>query len=149
MDLFDVVVAKKLSGGGDNVYTKITKTGTLASIIKNVSGNARNIAPMLQNGTLFLRITATLGADTVTFNCVSLDGLTIDAVLFFGSYGSTVTDFRTYFAHWTDVAGDEGALYTFALMEGASDNTWSETNYKPMASAVNCIAELVYLGNID
>lgn len=150
MDLYDILIARKMAGGsgggGDNVYTKIVKTGTLANIITELGGNNDdNLALMLLRGEAFLNITATLGADTAKFACYSSDGVFIYASLAFGAVvNNKVTNLYHYWAKW----GSTG-LIAFSELALADDKTWTETPYYPMASAVNCTAELIYLGIID
>lgn len=150
MDLYDILIARKMAGGsgggGDNVYTKIVKTGTIANIITELVGNNADVlAEMLLSGEAFLNITATLGQDTAKFACYSADGVYILASLAFGTTSNNrVINLLHYWAKW----GSTG-LIAFSELTLADDKTWTETPYYPMASAVNCTAELIYLGIID
>ena len=130
-----------------STYTKIVTTGTLANIITQLSGNTADVlAQMLLSGEAFLNITATLGQDTARFACYSVNGVEIFASLAFGAVvNNKVSDLTHYWAKWNGL----GELRVFSELTLADDKTWTETPYYPMASAVNCTAELIYLGRID
>ena len=148
MDLFDIAVAKKLSGGGGgggDTYTKWTVEGTMANIIKQSGMSGSAIASLILSGKVKLSAKATLGTGTATFVCYTSDGRTVSTSLTFGTFSSTAENFRTYYARWDGT----GTLVTFSLLTGADDKSWSETDYLPMANMVNCTAEIVLLGSID
>lgn len=141
MDLFDIVVAKKLSGGSGGGAIHHTYTGTVANIMSQMS-NYSAFAEALFNGSAFARLTATLGTDTATLTVVSNDGQRVQAsfqVLTTNSSG--ITAMQTFIARWDS----DGSLIVFEQIANASDLTWTRTNYAPMASQVPCKLEVVTL----
>lgn len=138
MDLFDIAVAKKLSGGSSGGAHHHTYTGTVANIMSQMS-NYSAFAEALFNGDAFARLTATLGTDTATLTVVSNGGQIVQASLQFLTRGTTITAMTTYIAQWES----DGTLNVFELINNTRDKTWSSTNYKPMASQVPCTLEVV------
>lgn len=139
MDLFDIAVAKKLSGGGGGGgFVHRTYEGTLANIMKMLP-NYSGFATALVQGTAFARLTATLGADTATMTVVSNDGQVQASLQFLTIEGVTgIKAMATYIAAWES----DGSLRAFELINNANDKTWTSTNYRPMASQVTCVLEL-------
>lgn len=140
MDLFDIAVAKKLSGGGGGGgAVHHTYEGTVADIMTKLSDYSA-FATLLKQGTAFARLTATLGADTATLTVVSINETSVQASLQFISYNnggiSTMTE---YVGLW----GQDAHLIVFERIDVANENTWSSTNYAPMASQVPCVLEVV------
>lgn len=150
MDLFDIAVAKKLSGGGGSGgVTHQTYEGTVANIMSQIPSYSA-LADGLFNGTAFARLTATLGTDTATLTVMSNDGQRVQASLQFLTIDNTtgtggIEAMATYIAAWTT----DGTLNVFEqIMNTGDDNkTWSSTNYKPMASQVPCTLEVVLLSD--
>lgn len=139
MDLFDIAVAKKLSGGGGGggVVHHIYE-GTAANIMKKLSDYSA-FATALKQGTAFARLTATLGAYTATLTVVSNNGHSVQASLqYLSSSSDGISSMQTFIAEWS--AGG-GSLYVFEEINNTNDNTWSSTNYAPMASQVPCVLE--------
>lgn len=142
MDLFDIVVAKKLSGGsGGGGAHHHTYTGTVANIMSQMS-NYSAFVEALFNGSAFARLTATLGTDTSTLTVVSNDGQRVQASFqFLATNSSGITAMQTFIAWWDS----DGSLIVFEQIANASDLTWTRTNYAPMASQVPCTLEVVLL----
>ncbi len=138
MDLFDIAVARKLSGGGGGGLVHHTYTGNVANIMSQMS-NYSAFADALFNGDAFARLTATLGADTATLTVVSNNGNTVQASLQFLSTTTVITAMTTYIAAWDT----DGTLDVFEQIENAHDSTWRSTNYAPMASQVSCTLEVI------
>lgn len=139
MDLFDIAVAKKLSGGSGGGAVHHTYTGTVANIMSQMS-NYSAFAESLFNGEAFARLTATLGTDTATLTVVSNDGQRVQASFqFLTTNRSGITAMQTFIAWW----GSDGSLIVFEQIANASDLTWTRTNYAPMASQVSCTLEVV------
>lgn len=144
MDLFDIAVAKKLSGGGSGGGGAIhnTYTGTVANIMSQIP-NYSALAEALFNGEAFARLTATLGTDTATLTVVSNQGQRVQASFqFLSTATSGIKAMQTFIAEWNT---DDGNLNVFEQITNTSDKTWSSTNYKPMASQVPCTLEVVVL----
>lgn len=140
MNLFDIAVAKKLSGGsGGGGSIHYTIEGTVANIMSQTNYSA--FANALFNGTAFARLTATLGTDTATLTLVSNQGERVQASVQFLATETTITSITTYIAEWNI----NGALDIFEQITNASDKTWKSTNYKPMATQVPCTLEIVLL----
>lgn len=140
MDLFDIVVAKKLSAGSGGGAIHHTYTGTVANIMSQMS-NYSAFAEALFNGSAFARLTATLGTDAATLTVVSNQGQRVQASLQFLGTETTITSITTYIAEWNI----NGALDVFELISNESNKTWKSTNYKPMASQVPCTLEVAML----
>ena len=140
MNLFDIVVAKKLSGSSGGGATHHTYTGTVANIMSQMS-NYSAFAKALFNGEAFARLTATLGTDTTTLTVVSNNGQRAQASLQFLGTDTAIASITTYIAEWNL----DGTLNVFELIKNANDNTWRSTNYKSMASQVPCTLEVVVL----
>lgn len=141
MDLFDIAVAKKLSGGSGGGATHHMYTGTVANIMSQLPSYS-TFANVLFNGSAFARLTATLGTDTATLTVVSNDGRRVQASLQFLTIVTTgIKATTTYIAEWEP----NGTLNAFELIDNISDKTWRSTNYKPMASQVPCTIEVVLL----
>ena len=137
MDLFDIVLAKKLSGGGGGAI-HYTYEGTVADIMTKLSDYSA-FATALKQGTAFARITASLGTDTATLTVVSNDGTSVQASLQFIGYNSGITGITEFVALW----GHDGPLIVFERIDATDDKAWSSINYKPMASQVPCVLEVV------
>lgn len=141
MDLFDIAVAKKLSGGSGGGAIHHTYTGTVANIMSQMS-NCSAFAERLFNGEAFARLTATLGTDTSTLTVVSNDGQRVEASYqFLSTATSGITAMQTFIGQWSS----RGTLNIFEQISNASDLTWTRTNYAPMASQVPCTLEVVVL----
>jgi len=142
MDLFDIAVAKKLSGGGSGGgVIHQTYEGTIANIMSQIP-NYSALAEALFNGSAFARLTATLGADTATLTVVSNDGIHVQASLTYIGYdNSGITGITEYDGFW----GNLSDLVAFERIDAKNDKTWKSTNYKPMASQVPCTLEVAML----
>ena len=139
MDLFDIAVAKKLSGGGGGGgAVHRTYEGTMANIMTMLP-NYSAFVTKLGKGTAFARITAALGADSATLTVVSVNGLNAQASLLFLSTAFGIKGFRNYIAKWNQ----DKSLNAFELINATDDKAWSSTNYAPMASQVLCTLEVV------
>ena len=142
MDLFDIAVAKKLSGGsggGGAIHT--TYEGTVANIMSQMS-NYSAFAEALFNGSAFARLTATLGTDTATLTVVSNNGQRVQASFqFLSTATSGITAMAEFIAEWNT----DGTLNVFEQIKNSSNLTWTRTNYKPMASQVPCTLEVVVM----
>lgn len=140
MDLFDIAVAKKLSGSGGGAIHH-TYTGTVANIMSQIP-NFSAFAEKLFNGSAFAKLTATLGTDTATLTVVSNDGHVVQASFqFLSTATSGITAMQTFIGQWSS----RGTLNVFEQIANASDLTWTRTNYAPMASQVPCTLEVVVL----
>ena len=143
MDLFDIVVAKKLSSGGSGGgVIHQTYEGTVANIMSQIP-NYSAFAEALFNGGAVAKLTAKLGTDTATLTVVSNNGQYTQASLQFLTIKTAIEAMTTYIAEWTT----DGTLNVFEQISNVGDNnkTWSSTNYKPMASQVPCTLEVVVL----
>lgn len=141
MDLFDIAVAKKLSGGGGGGgLVHHTIEGTVANIMSQIP-NYSAFAESLFNGYAFARLTASLGTDTATLTVVSNQGQRVQASLQLLATETTITSITTCIAEWNI----NGALDVFELISNESNKTWKSTNYKPMASQVPCTLEFVVM----
>lgn len=140
MDLFDIAVAKKLSGGGGGGgAVHHTYEGTVANIMSQIP-NLSAFAENLFNGSAFARLTAKLGTDTATLTVVSNDGQVVQASFqFLSTATSGIIAMQTFIGQWSS----RGTLNVFEQITNASDLTWTRTNYAPMASQVPCVLEVV------
>ena len=139
MDLFDIAVAKKLSGGGSGGGAiHQTYEGTVANIMSQMS-NYSAFAESLFNGDAFARLTATLGTDTATLTVVSNQGKRVQASVQFPTTATSgITAMETFIAEWNT----DGTLNVFEQITNSSDSTWTRTNYRLMASQVPCTLEV-------
>lgn len=123
-------LAENWSGGGGGVIY----TGTVANIMSQIP-NYSEFADALFNGSVFARLTATLGKDTATLTVVSNSGREVQASLQFLNIDSTgIKTMAIYIAKWDP----NGKLEAFEKIDNTGDKTWQSTNYAPVASQVPC-----------
>ena len=139
MNLFDIAIAKKLSGSGGGGAIHQTYEGTVANIMSQIP-NYNAFKEALFNGSAFARLTATLGTDKATLTVVSNRGQGVQASFqFLSTATSGITAMATNIAEWNT----DGTLNVFEQINNSSDLTWTRTNYAPMASQVPCVLEVV------
>lgn len=154
MDLFDVVVAKKLSGGGGNPNRAQTVTGTLANPWGTV-GFYQSLAPAVLSGNASAKMTITMpGLGSVTMPVLAESGGSAGAQLCLKSlysYTHSAEDglaaFGLVFARWlgSDYPSNPGpgALNVSLNVQGSS-GSYTQTDVISMASSITTSLEVIW-----
>lgn len=140
MDLFDIAVAKKLSGGGGGtpVYTR-TVEGTLRNPFGDLGYTFVRDALKYNVGSALL--TVTMDGSTVTVPLfVQNNAIILNGTITTRSNG-TVTGFQTYIAGWLGMSISE-----FRVIAG-DNGTWSADDYKALAQKFPTTLTFTYWGD--
>lgn len=140
MDLFDIAVAKKLSGGGGGtpVYTR-TVEGTLQNPFGDFGYTFVRDALKYNVGSALL--TVTMSGTTATAplfvqnNAIILNGTMTTRI------SGNIVSFQTYIAQWLGVTISE-----FRLIAG-NNGTWSADDYTALANNFPTTLTFTYWGD--
>ena len=143
MDLFDIAVAKKFSGGGGggNPNYVQTITGTAAN---PWGGIAKELHTAMVNGDASANITFVMGQQTLQVPLVNNIG-TAGFIIRYGNYFPSAGNIFEFYATWffDDDTSDIIRLYDAYVIEG-SDGSYTYTDYKNMTSMIQTTLTIVW-----
>ena len=142
MDLFDIAVAKKLSGGGSG-GTPVA-THTVEGTLRNPFGDFGYtfVRDALKNNVGSALLTVTMNGDTATVPLfVQNNAILLNGTMTSRSSG-TITGFQTYIAIWQGVNISE-----FRFIVGSDDGTYSAEDYTALAKNLPTTLTFTYWGD--
>lgn len=139
MDLFDIVAAKKLSGGGGTPVGTLTVEGTLRQPFGNIAYTV--VRDALKNNLGSALLTVTMNGDTSTVPLfVQNNAIILNGTMTTRSNGNII-GFQTYIAGWLGQIISE-----FRIIAG-NNGTWSADDYKSLANNFPTTLTFTYWGD--
>lgn len=140
MDLFDIVLAKKLSGGGGGTpVNTLTVEGTLQQPFGDIG--YRIIRDALKNNVGSALLTVTMNGSTMTVPLsVVNNAIVLNGTITTRSSGNII-GFQTYIAQWL-----EATISDFRVIAG-NNGTWSANNYTALANNFSTTLTFTYWGD--